>query len=255
MRILVTGAFGWTAISIIQALQQAKHSIIAFDLPTATVSDSIKPLLNQIILGDISNFEHVNNAVEEIDAIVHLAVAVGDTDYENPEIPFAVNVRGTYNVFEAARTHKIQRIALTSSAPVHLHHTSNTKMCALADWKSDNGHDHLYDLTKRLQEEIARDYCQTFGMNAVTLRVGHIVDGKMEVDPDGEPLSTLTYCRGGWVCRYDLAAACAKALELDANGYNAFHVIGDLRALPYFDIERTEEYLGSIFKSRFERYQ
>lgn len=255
MKVLITGAFGWTAISITQALRQAKHVIIAFDLPASTCPNFTKPLLSKIILGDVANFNQVNNAVQEAEAIVHLAVAVGDNDYQNSDIPFRVNVQGMYNIFEAARRRSVQQIILMSSASVHLHHSGNKKVSALGDCRSDDGEDHLYDLTKCLQEEIAKDFCQTYKMNAITLRAGHIVDGKREVDPTGKPLSMLNYSRGGWVCRYDLAAACVKALELELSGYNAFHVIGALQAKQHFDIERTEKQLGPIFQTRFEQYQ
>ena len=66
----------------------------------------------------------------------------------------------------------------------------------MADWRSSEEDSPLYDLTKRLQEEIARDYCETHGMTTIVLRAGHIVDGRSEKDLKGRSLSTLTYCRG-----------------------------------------------------------
>src|SRR5690242_1456625 len=79
--------------------------------------------------------------------------------------------------FGAARLHAGRRVVLMSSASVHLPHDRPRKVRATADWTSASGEDHLYDLTKRIQEEIARDFCWTFGMDAVVLRAGHIVDG------------------------------------------------------------------------------
>src|SRR5690349_2391206 len=110
MRILITGAFGWTAIAIIQALRQAQHEIVPFDLLTAACPNSTNQLLRKMILGDVANFDQVHKAVQEAEAIVHLAVAVGDNDYEHAEIPFKVNVQGTYNVFEAARRQGVQQL-------------------------------------------------------------------------------------------------------------------------------------------------
>lgn len=54
------------------------------------------------------------------------------------------------------------------------------------------------------------------------------------------------------MCRYDLARACLKALELDPVGYTAFHVVGALQARQRFDIARTEKELGLAFESQFE---
>ena len=254
MRVLVTGAFGWTAVSIAQALERAGHEITAFDLPSATCSDEIAGLFDQVFLGNVANFDDLHAATQAVDAIVHLAVAVGKDDYQDPETPFAVNVKGTYNVFESARRRGVSAIVLLSSAAVHLAHADGAIIRAPTDWKSATGEDHLYDLTKRLQEEIARDFCDTFQMSAVVLRAGHIVDGKKQVDPKGRPLSTLDYCRGGWVCRYDLATACVRALELRNPGYNAFHVIGAVEAEQHYDVERTRQELGMAFETRFEQY-
>jgi nucleoside-diphosphate-sugar epimerase len=255
MRVLITGAFGWTAVSIIKALKQAGHDITAFDLPGAACSDEARTLFSEIVLGTVADFDDVQRATQSVDAIIHLAIAIGERDYQQPEVPFSVNVAGTYNVFENARRRGVRKIALISSAAVHLAHLDGERLQALADWKSSRHNDHLYDLTKRLQEEIARDFCDTFRMNTVVLRAGHIVDGRMGVDPAGRPLSTLDYCRGGWVCRHDLATACVKALELSAPGYSAFHVIGAIEALKHYDVERTQIELGLAFETRFEQYQ
>jgi len=254
MRVLVTGALGWTAVSIVQALERAGHEITAFDLPSAACSDEIAGLFNQVFLGNVANFDDVHTATQAVDAIVHLAVAVGKDDYQDPDTPFAVNVKGTYNVFESARRRGVSGIVLLSSAAVHLAHADSEIIHALKDWKSATGEGHLYDLTKRLQEEIARDFCDTFQMSAVVLRAGHIVDGRKQVDPKGRALSTLDYCQGGWVCRYDLATACVKALQLRTSGYSAFHVIGAVEAEQHYDVGRTQQELGIAFENRFEQY-
>jgi uronate dehydrogenase len=251
---LVTGAFGWTAQAIIETLHEAGHEIVAFDLPTASPHSQVTQHFSNVIRGDISHYDDIFGASEHIDAIIHLAVAVGQGDYDTADRPFAVNVKGTYHIFEASRQHNISKIVMMSSAPIHIPHQSGEKIHAVHTYKSSPDGDHLYDLTKRLQEDIAKDFCATFDMNCVVLRAGHIVDGRAEVDPKGRPLSQVHYCRGGWVCRYDLAAACLKALEIDRTGYNAFHVIGGRKAQTYFDIERTEHELGLTCKTHFEAY-
>ncbi len=99
-----------------------------------------------------------------------------------------------------------------------------------SEWHSSSGDDHLYDLTKRLQEEVARDFCATFAMTAVVLRAGHLVDGVQGVDAHGRPLAELRYARGGWLCHHDLARACLQALRFPRAGYHAFHVVGSRAA-------------------------
>lgn len=254
MHVLVTGAFGKAAFSIVEALKEAGHEIRGFDLPDAACPDRTRGILKDIILGRVENFEEVEIATRNIDAVVHLAIAGGSGAYNNPDVPFDVNVKGTYNVFEASRRNGVEKIIHLSSAPVHVSLRKDEMISAMADWRSSEEDSPLYDLTKRLQETIARDYCETHGMTTIVLRAGHIVDGRSEKDLKGRSLSTLTYCRGGWICRYDLASACLKALDSGKVGYHAFHVIGSDRAKYHFDTDRTEKELGLIFQNRFDHY-
>ena len=228
---------------------------MGFDLHSAVRASESAGLPVRWLKGDVAEVAAVDRATRGIDAVVHLAVAVGEEDYGQPELPLSTNVLGTYNVFEAARRRQVLRIVLVSSAAVHLAPITSRLLDARSDWRSDSGPGHLYDLTKRLQEEIARDFCETFAMSAVVLRAGHIVDGRAKVDARGRPLETLDYTRGGWVCRHDLARACLAALRFESTGYHAFHVIGSRAARDRFDIDRTERELGFRCQVEFAEFE
>lgn len=251
MRVLITGAFGWTAQAIVQELHDAGHEIIGLDLPTESPHPEVAPIFLRTIHVNVTELQHLIDAGENVDAIVHLAVAVGKSDYENPDIPFATNVRGTYNILESARLNAVNTVVLMSSAPVHLTWPSNTIVNSTDLLMTSSGDDHLYDLTKRLQEDIARDYCSTYGMNVITLRAGHIVDGRASKTAKGIPLGDFYYCRGGWICRYDLSRAVLGALTYGRQGYSAFHIIGDRRAYEQFQVEDAQHELGIRFKTDF----
>jgi nucleoside-diphosphate-sugar epimerase len=251
MRVLVTGAGGWTAAAILLALAEAGHTLVGFDVSDPMRNSPAHQLLSRGFASDIGTLDEVRHAARGVDAIVHLAIAVDQESYRSPDLPFATNVRGTYNVFEAARCESVGKVVLMSEAAVHIDLQSGEKLDARTDWRSSTDADHLYDLTKRLQEEIARDYSETFGMPVVVLRAGHIVDGKEGVDANGQPLREISYCRGGWVCRYDLARACVKAVELAMPGFTAFHVIGSVPARAHFDIDRTELELRMVCDQQF----
>lgn len=167
MKILVTGAFGWTAAAIIETLNAAGHRIIAFDLPAVVCPPKVKRQSSLVVPGDVAVYENVNKAAGFADAIIHLALAVGENDYRAPDVRFATNVLGTRNVFAAARANNVGKVVLIGSAAVHLPRVE--KSADEAKRRSSNDADHLYDLTKRLQETIARDFCETFGMTATML--------------------------------------------------------------------------------------
>jgi nucleoside-diphosphate-sugar epimerase len=252
--ILVTGAGGWTAHPILDALLREGHEVVALDLPGYAYhgDGSLHPPVRWIG-ASVTDLAGVEEAARSVEAIIHLAVAVGPNDYYScPKMPFSTNLLGSYNVFEAARRQEVSKVVLMGSAPVHLAPLERGRVDARTRLPTSAGGDHLYDLTKRLQEETARGFCETYEMEVVVLRAGHVVDGIKGVDAKGTPLGELQYCRGGWVCRHDLAEACLKALSFDAKGYHAFHIIGSREAREHFDIERTEEKLGFRPRVTFE---
>jgi nucleoside-diphosphate-sugar epimerase len=256
MRILVTGAYGWTAVSIVQALKHADHQLIAFDRPTVMPHEPGQEWFTEIALGSVADIEAIRAAMQTADAVVHLAIAVGEHDYRTADIPFETNVTGTYNVFEAARQNgQTHRIILTGSAPVHLTYQPGETSSAEHDCRTSPNADHLYDLTQCLQEAIAKDFCSTYSMTAITLRLGHIVDSKTRTDPKGRSLTDLDYARGRWVCRYDVANAVLTALALPVTGYHAFNLVGARQARLLFDMERTERELGYRCQADFAEYE
>jgi nucleoside-diphosphate-sugar epimerase len=147
-RIVVTGAAGWTAEAILTALARHGHRVAGLDLPTSRPA----PQASEWIAGSVADLATVQHAARSADALVHLAVATGKDDYQQPAVPFAVNVLGTCNVLEAGRREQVPKIVLISSAAVHLPPVPGRPLTA-SQWRSSPGSDHLYDLTKRLQEE------------------------------------------------------------------------------------------------------
>jgi len=251
MRILLTGAAGWTAKAIVESLVNAGHKVIGLDLAD-TNSHVSSEIFEAFYHGSVSDYDFVLNAMQNIDVAVHLAVAVNG-GYETPEIPFNVNVRGTANIFEAAHQLNINRVILMSSAPFHVEHPG--KIHAINDRIQGKNGDFMYDMTKCLQEDVATYYANTFNLRAIALRAGHIVDGKANLDPKGRPLESIQYGRGAWICRYDLARAVVHALSYDVTGYDAFHIIGAEAAKNQFDMERTEDIFGFMPETRFEGYR
>jgi nucleoside-diphosphate-sugar epimerase len=255
MKVFITGAFGWTARAIIEKLHKEGFEIGAFDIEEK-VPNYLKEITKNIFVGDVADSTILDQAMKGYDYVIHLAVAVEEGAYDSVNKPFNVNVKGTYHVLEVARKLAVKKTIIMSEAPVHvnLNLKESETFKAETDWRSSDDGDHLYDLTKRLQETIAKDYCETFNMNITVLRPGHIVDGQMHVDPTGTPLSDLAYCKGGWVCRYDVATATFKALTRRSSGYEAFHIIGSYQAKQSYDIERTEELLDMKISSNFSQY-
>lgn len=240
MRIMITGGLGWTAESTVDLLSEAGHHLRLLDIDGPCCGSA------EVVFGDVADPLVVKSAFDDVEAIVHFAVAVGKDDYHSPEVPFRTNVLGTYNVLKAA-SNSGTPVVLLSSAPVHLSLDEPPQ----GRWSSSPGGDHLYDLTKRLQEEMALDFSKTFDLPVTVLRAGHIVDSRLGSDPKGRSLDQLKYCKGGWVCRHDIARACSLAVTNPPSELRMLHLVGASPGYESYEVWRTEETLGFQLESRF----
>jgi len=255
MQVLVTGGLGWTAEPLVLALIAQGHEVVALDLagvekPRAYQGDGVA-----VVRGDVTDLALVERVAAVCDAIVHLALDPEDDDSDG-ERPFAVNVRGTWNVFRAARDQAVETVVLMSAAPVHLAFGPSTRLDGTSVLPTSDGGRHLHDLTRLLQETIARNFAATFGGRTVVLRAGSIVDGKSHLDRRGEPLGPRTPLSGGLVCRHDLAAAVIAALSGPEGRLHVFGAVGTSPGREVFLTAQTEEALGVGFqRDGFEKVE
>ena len=106
MRILVTGAAGAVGTAVVKGMKD-RYSLRGFDhVPMPDIEDAI--------VGDVTDFDTVLKATQDMEAVIHLA---GNPSGGAPwEDILQNNIIGTYNVFEAARQNGVRRIAFASRA-------------------------------------------------------------------------------------------------------------------------------------------
>ncbi|MBN1801827.1 MAG: NAD(P)-dependent oxidoreductase [Candidatus Lokiarchaeota archaeon] len=106
-KVLLTGAFGNVGQNALKQLLKREHQVICFDLKNKENQNSCKELSKRLqfktIWGDITNQEDVNNAVNGMDCIVHLAAIIPPLSEKNPELARKVNIEGTRNLINAAK--------------------------------------------------------------------------------------------------------------------------------------------------------
>ncbi|MCJ7735712.1 MAG: NAD(P)-dependent oxidoreductase [Anaerolineae bacterium] len=155
----------WT----VPALRKAGHEVVTLDIKTRPSAEG-----ERHIAGDLRDVFVARNAVQGMDAVVHLAAMPYDA--APPDQVLAINVPGTWNVCAACEEAGVPRIVYASSInalgavggyrPAHYLPIDDAYPCHPAPG---------YQLSKYLSDEICRSYTYRFGLTTLSLRFGLIV--------------------------------------------------------------------------------
>ena len=121
---LVTGAMGCIGAWVTRILVDEGVPVTVFDLSNndrrlrQLMSDSQRARV-ETVSGDITDVDQVRRAVEGKTHVVHLAALQVPLVRADPVAGAAVNVQGTVNVFEAAKSHGVAHLAFASSSAVY----------------------------------------------------------------------------------------------------------------------------------------
>ena len=164
MKAVVFGAAGWLGRAVLQNLT-GKHDIRAFDYgPQAW--EAYRDLDGdwnggEVVHGDIADYPSVERAISGVDCVIHTAVYfVGDP---NDDKPFLINLKGLWNVLQAAQEQGVRKVVHIGSCqtvhPEGIFFSSEVR-------RPDGS---LYAVCKRLQEEMCRQIHEAFGLPIVVL--------------------------------------------------------------------------------------
>ena len=253
MNIVVFGSAGWLGRAILARGGSQAH-IRAFDRgPEAW--DEWRDLDGEwtggeVLDGDISDFQTVARAVAGMDAVIHTAVFYPRTAVEEDPRPFLINLKGLWNVLEAARRSGIRRVVHVGSC-MTIHPQGR-----FFDAETRSIEGDLYGICKRLQEEMCRQFHDAHGMETVVLRPDYIVDSRLGIGRHREGLGSHGAAwRLGWVCRHDLAEACLLAAQRPALGHQVLHIVGTPGAEAHCNVERARQVLGLEFRGDLDRFR
>ena len=252
MNIVIFGAAGWTGRAALNNLEGAGHQVRAAVRGASSwekYEDIDGPWHGDEAHGDMSDHGYVVQAVEGMDAAVHSSVYFPRDD-PNDDLPFLVNLKGMWNVLEAARQHGLKRVVhIGSCQTVH-----PEGVFFSAEVRRPDG--TIYATCKRLQEEMCRQYHEAHGLSIVVLRPDYIVDTRLGLDLNKEKLgSEGRRTRNGMVCRHDLAQACRLAIEHPTLGFDIFHTVGTPEADETCNVARSRDVLGLTYEGDLERYR
>ena len=159
--ILVTGAAGRLGQLLRGSLKEWVRKVRLTD-----VHDLGKPASHEeSVQCDLADLDSVTEMISGVDGIIHL----GGKSEEGPfEQILNSNIRGTYNIFEAARRHGGKRILFASSNHTVGFHPIQRRL----DENSIQKPDSLYGVSKCFGEILARYYFDKFAVESVSVRIG-----------------------------------------------------------------------------------
>ena len=180
---LVTGGAGFIGSNLCEALLDMGCKVSVLDDLSTGKKANVELFEGRqgyrFILGDVKDLDTCISACNGVDYVLHQA-AWGSVprSIEMPLFYCANNIQGTLNMLEAARQNGVKKLVYASSSSVygdepHLPKTEGREGFLLSP----------YALTKRCDEEWARQYTMHYGLPTIGLRYFNVFGRRQ--DPDG----------------------------------------------------------------------
>ena len=180
LNVLVTGGTGVIGFWLLKKLITLKlnTTVLLWDH-----ANNREPELNELlestynIHGSLTDIKLLNSLIEKqnINIVFHLgAQAIVEKGLADPFTTFESNIRGTYNLLEACRTHNqtIKSIVVASSDKAYgthsqLPYTESTSMNGI----------YPYEVSKSCTDLLARSYALTYNLPVSIARCGNVYGG------------------------------------------------------------------------------
>ena len=171
-KILVIGGAGFIGSHVVSELLKTDvGEIVFYDNFTrgkkSNISESLKDKRCRINIngGDIRDVDLLNDAMKDVDGVIHLAAMwlLHCKDY--PRTAFNVNMEGTFNVLEACVNNNIKRLVYSSSASVY----GDAVEVPMTEEHPFNNR-NFYGATKIAGEAMCRAFYDRYGLDYVGLR-------------------------------------------------------------------------------------
>jgi uronate dehydrogenase len=161
MKIALTGAAGRMGRVLRHPLLKAGHTLLCSD------RSALEPLgdSERWVAGDLGDPAVADAALAGTEVVIHLA---GTPNEQALELVLANNHQALYQVFEAARRHRLRRVIYASSNHAFGLHPVTRKLRLNDAYRPDG----FYGLSKVWGEALGRMYWEKHGIECVALRVG-----------------------------------------------------------------------------------
>ena len=173
MSILITGGSGLIGASLTRMMVELGEHPAVFDIAP------IHPILRELgsgfkyFQGSVDNLPELLNIIkmESIDTIFHLGGMLSIPSERKPWASFQANVVGTFNVLEAARLEKVNKVIYSSTIATY----SKDIQSSIIDDFTLQRPTTMYGATKVFGELLGRVYARKFGIDFRGVRFPSVV--------------------------------------------------------------------------------
>jgi UDP-glucuronate 4-epimerase len=178
MNYLVTGGAGFIGSHLVERLLAEGHRVVCLDnfddfynpaIKRRNLTRALKDSKFRLVEGDLRDEALLNRIFqeEEVEIVAHLAARAGvRPSIENPLLYAEVNIRGTLNLLEACKKHKVRRLVFASSSSVY----GNNPKVPFAEEDPVDNPISPYAATKKAGELICHAYHHLYQMDIACLR-------------------------------------------------------------------------------------
>jgi len=184
MKILVTGISGRVGANLARALIDAGHDVRGLVWSRDARPAKLAALPVELVEGTLVNPADVDRAVDGVDAVYHLGAAFqgggpfSETDY------FEINVRGTFNMLDAARRNadRLQHFFFASTDAIYNKYVPDGLRDPIREDTMPAAPGGAYALSKVLGEDLCRGYVRIHDLPVTIFRFALVVAGDEILD-------------------------------------------------------------------------
>lgn len=203
-RILVTGGAGFVGSNLVRELvQQHGASVTVLDNLFTGSLEHLHGIACEFVQGSIEDYAIVDQCVAQADIVFHLASRNIIVSNQNPREDLNVNVKGSFNVFEACMRHRVARVVYTSTSSVY----GEPENIPVSE-EDRKTYLNFYSASKFSAEVYAHTFFEVFGLPVTVLRYSNVYGTNQ--------LPTNPYC--GVIGKFIQAAVSGQPLKIHGDG-------------------------------------
>ena len=247
MSVLVTGGCGFVGINVAEELIARGYRVVLFDrigLPSAAdrLLHERDPRLS-VVTGDVRDLPMLKAVFREhsVKRVIHTAVITAGATREarEPNEIIDVNLRGTVNILEAAKSVGCQRVIYVGSGQAY--GKTHEDRAPLREEISPSRPEEVYGITKFAAEQIALRLGALWEIPVISVRLGSVC-GPWEFDTGARDMLSpqlqaaqlavrgqtailpATEAWRDWIYSRDVASGLTAVLEAPAPHHNLYHL-------------------------------